>query len=167
MHPEPGTAQDTGDGIVIRRGKSPEGAMRSALSVRATNAGTRAAIKQISALVDRTTANPDDIDRMEIALAEVLNNIVEHAYSGRNDGIIEVTIDSVPPGLHFTISDDGAEMPAGRLPGGNTAKTDLEPHQQAEGGYGLHLIRSVARKLRYERVGNHNQLSFKVVLGTE
>ncbi|WP_316648589.1 ATP-binding protein [Ovoidimarina sediminis] len=153
------------DGIVIRRGTSPEGAMRTALSIPATNEGTRLAIKKIAGLVDRSTASGDDIDRMEIALAEALNNIVEHAFADREDGVIEMTIDAAPPGLHFVITDDGVPMPAGRLPGGHTANPDRRAHEQEEGGYGLHLIREVARKLRYERVDDRNRLPFRIALG--
>jgi serine/threonine-protein kinase RsbW len=73
-------------------------------------------------------------------------------------------VDAAPPGLHFTITDDGAAMPTGRLPGGNTADPSREAHEQEEGGYGLHLIREVARKLRYERTETRNRLSFRIPL---
>lgn len=151
--------------MILKRGAGPEGVMRATLSVPATNEGTRAAIRHIAGLVDRTRVSADDADRLEIVLAEALNNIVEHAFADREDGIIEITIDAAPPGLHFTITDDGLPMPTGRLPGGNTADPDREAYEQAEGGYGLHLIREVARKLRYERTYTHNRLTFRIPLG--
>jgi len=103
--------------------------------------------------------------QLEIALAEVFNNIVEHAYADRDDGQVEITVEMLPPGMHFAIVDTGAPMPAGRLPSGQTADPELSGHEQPEGGYGLHLIRIIAKKLRYKRVGDENHLTFRIALG--
>ena len=94
----------------------------------------------------------------------MFNNIVEHAYAGTTDGSIDVTVERQSPGMHFTFWDNGVPMPTGRLPGGNLPDPELAGHEQAEGGYGLRLIRQLARKLRYERVGNKNRLSFRIPL---
>ena len=136
----------------------------SMVTVPGTMDGTRSAIDQIIAMVEDMAVRSEDLHALEIALAEVFNNIVEHAYADRDDGVIEVILEAREPGLHLEIWDDGAPMPAGRLPGGAPADTSLEAHEQAEGGYGLFLIRQLARKLRYERTEGRNRLSFRVVL---
>ena len=129
-----------------------------------TAEGSRIAITRILTMIDPAEFALDDIYALEIALAEVLNNIVEHAYQSQENGEIEINVEPIELGLAFTIWDDGEPMPAGRLPLGHAADPERAPHEQAEGGYGLFLIRQLARKLRYHRVGDRNRLSFRIAL---
>lgn len=146
----------------------PDGSEKTLVfTVPATPDGTRAALRRIQQLVERRGVAADDVDAMEIALAEGLNNIVEHAYAGMDGGQVELHVSEIETGLFFEIWDDGVPMPAGRLPLGHAADPDRPAHEQAEGGYGLHLLRQLARKLRYERVGDRNRLSFRMTLGTD
>lgn len=98
----------------------------------------------------------------EVVLAEALNNIVEHAYASQS-GEIELTLHLHKSELVCRIEDHGTPMPGDRLPAGNlrTVKGDDLP----EGGFGWHLIRSLSRDLRYQRVGGRNQLSFRLDAG--
>jgi serine/threonine-protein kinase RsbW len=58
-------------------------------------------------------------------------------------------------------------MPKGRLPLGNPADVSRPAVEQEEGGYGLFMIRQLARKLRYTRLGDQNEISFRITLGAE
>lgn len=106
---------------------------------------------------------PADRGTAEIVLAEILNNISEHAYGGRG-GPIEICLLWEEMGIACTVIDTGAGMPHGQLPRG-----DLRVHPDAadlsEGGYGWFLIRSLTSDLRYLRQHNRNELSFRIVLG--
>lgn len=96
----------------------------------------------------------------EIVLAEVLNNIVEHAYAAQK-GAIEIALDLDEDGLHCTILDSGAAMPDHRLPEGkphDLGHTDDLP----EGGFGWFLIRSLAQDLQYVRMRSQNYLRFRL-----
>ncbi len=93
----------------------------------------------------------------EIVLAEALNNVVEHAYAEAT-GEIEFELAPEPDGLRCSIVDHGSAMPELRLPEGTLPAGD-EP---AEGGFGWFLIRSLARDLRYDRIGGTNRLSFSL-----
>lgn len=96
----------------------------------------------------------------EIVIAEVLNNIVEHAYSATS-GIIEVSVDLAEEGLLCTIADKGAAMPDNLLPQGHAQQIkDLD--NLPEGGYGWLLIRSLALDLQYSRLQGHNYLRFRL-----
>ncbi len=99
--------------------------------------------------------NPGDRSTAEIVLAEVLNNVVEHAYSGQA-GPIRLWLDHEPGRLRCRIEDEGAPMPGGCLPAGRLPDTA----ELAEGGFGWHLIRSLALDLQYERAGGTNRLHF-------
>ena len=97
---------------------------------------------------------------VQLVLAEVLNNIVEHAFDC-DDGKIELRLRSEARRLFCTILDFGAPMPQGLLPTGlpQSVGGDQPP---AEGGYGWFLIRAMAKNLLYRRIGSRNHLSFEV-----
>ncbi len=95
----------------------------------------------------------------EIVLAEVLNNIVEHAY-GDAGGTIRLCLALHDGGLLCRTEDRGMPMPQGRLPPG----IPPDPALTAEGGYGWHLIRMLARNLGYSRVAGVNCITFLLPL---
>lgn len=96
----------------------------------------------------------------EIVLAEVLNNIVEHAYA-RHPGKIEVLVELVAPELVCQIRDSGLPMPGECLPTGLLRPLG-EQDELPEGGFGWFLIRTLARDLAYRRADSCNQLSFRL-----
>lgn len=103
---------------------------------------------------------PDGRGSAELVLAEVLNNIAEHAYDA-GPGPVSVTLTDGAAGIACLIVDQGKAMPGGQLPKGvlpdatHAALEDLP-----EGGFGWHLIRTLTRDLAYQRTGGCNRLSF-------
>jgi serine/threonine-protein kinase RsbW len=107
---------------------------------------------------------PSDRDTAELVLAEVLNNIVEHAYA-RDGGLIEITLSRRPGELVCRVTDTGAPLPQGTLPEGRLPAADLSTLQLAdlpEGGFGWFLIRSLSHDLSYQRENGQNRLSFRL-----
>lgn len=96
---------------------------------------------------------PEDRGRAEILLAEVLNNIAEHACRGRT-GEIRLLVRLEPERLCLVVEDDGAAMPSGTLPEGALPEAATLP----EGGFGWFLIRTLAREISYLRDGKTNRL---------
>ncbi|MDR5652414.1 ATP-binding protein [Ruixingdingia sedimenti] len=94
---------------------------------------------------------------MELVLAEVLNNVVEHAYADRG-GEIEICVQRSGGGLVCCVADSGRPMPHGALPPGDLPGTDAA--DLPEGGFGWHLIRALSRDLDYRREGTRNLLRF-------
>jgi len=101
---------------------------------------------------------PEDIDTIQIILAEALNNVVEHAYPEDSKGDVTLMIRRRRGALMCEIKDRGRPMPNGRVPVGNhpSAKTDDGP--MPEGGYGWFLIRELVRDLIYDRKNGENVL---------
>lgn len=95
----------------------------------------------------------------ELVLAEVLNNIVEHAYA-RHSGEIEVTLSRDARGILCEIADTGLPMPHEGLPAGQLPALDGD--DLPEGGFGWHLIRTLSRDLEYRREGGKNLLRFRL-----
>ncbi len=93
----------------------------------------------------------------EIVLAEVLNNIVEHAYAGTT-GVIELKLSPRAGTLCCDVRDFGVALPDGRVPGALLPAGDADG--PPEGGFGWYLIHSLASDLRYRRRGGCNHLRF-------
>ena len=107
------------------------------------------------------TAQEDDLrGTAEIVLAEVLNNIVEHAYADQA-GDITLRLVRHDGEVHCTVSDTGAPMPGLCLPEGRFQPLkDLA--DLPEGGFGWFLIRSLTEGLAYQRSKGRNRLSFQL-----
>jgi len=100
----------------------------------------------------------DSRGTVEIVLAEVLNNVVEHAYANY-PGQIDMQITSGVGFLFVRLVDTGLPMPGGDLPGGALGKaTSIQ--DLPEGGFGWYLIRSLSQELTYMRDGQDNVLTF-------
>lgn len=93
----------------------------------------------------------------EIVIAEVLNNIVEHAYAG-SQGDIELSVQPVSGGLWCSVTDQGTPMPDNKLPGAKAP--DVQADDMPEGGFGWYMIHALAQGIRYARVGGKNRLTF-------
>lgn len=104
---------------------------------------------------------PDDAGILELTLAEVLNNVVEHAYAGLGAGPVDLTLSHADGRLHCRVEDRGHPMPPlaamdRAMPATDVAGTDL-----AEGGWGWALVRSLTEGLAYSREGDRNLLTFE------
>lgn len=108
--------------------------------------------------------DPDAIELAELVLAEVLNNVVEHAYAEHAGGIIELEAWRGTDRLHMRVRDDGVPMPGGALPEGKRHDPKVETRDLPEGGFGWSIIRDLAQDLRYQRDGMRNDISFALDL---
>jgi len=105
---------------------------------------------------------------VEIALAEALNNIVEHAYAGRAGRIgIAAVLDGAQ--LRCTLTDRGRPLPGLCPPEGDGPALDRTGAEMPEGGFGWFLIRTLTRAQRYERTADVNRLTlaFELETGTD
>jgi serine/threonine-protein kinase RsbW len=112
---------------------------------------------------DRLGSLPEDQrGTAELLLAEVLNNVVEHAYAN-GTGEIKVTVALCGRSLLFRVLDRGVALPGHVLPPGELG--DYGPQGDLpEGGFGWHMIRTLAKDVDYRRQDGCNQLSFRLDL---
>lgn len=104
--------------------------------------------------------SPEMRFNVELILAEVLNNIVEHGYRGL-EGEIELVVTPAMDGLVFRVADSGHPMPDEILPEGNLPEHGCI-EDLPEGGFGWFLIRELSKDLEYRRESGRNLLSFRV-----
>lgn len=129
------------------------------LTLAADGESIRAALAILAAHLSAAGLAPDHCATAELVLAEVLNNVAEHAYAGQG-GQVAVALRIEPAGVRCRVTDRGHPMPGGAPPEGLLPA--LHPHDLPEGGFGWFLIRELSRELRYARIAGENVLSFVV-----
>lgn len=130
------------------------------LEFRADTVSVHQSLAQIRDLPPLSGLSEDDRSVAELVLAEVLNNVVEHAY-GADGGRVTVSLVEDPAGLRCQVIDEGRAMPGGQLPEGRLpGATGTDVADLPEGGFGWHLIRSLTVDLTYARVDGQNRLGF-------
>lgn len=102
---------------------------------------------------------PDDAaGTIEIALAEALNNIVEHAYQPGAPGPISMTLSAGETCVSCELRDRGMALAEFKPP--ERAAPDLTGARATlpEGGFGRSLIFALADRVRYQRHDTENRL---------
>lgn len=105
-----------------------------------------------------TAVDADAMGRLELVLAEVMNNVAEHATTGGGSGSMHVCIVMQEAGLSCAITDDGGSLPADCLKPRSLPSVD--PLDLPEGGFGWFLIQGLTQALCYYREGHRNCLAF-------
>lgn len=78
------------------------------------------------------------------SFSEVFNNIVEHAYAGGDDALIDIRIETSASGLRLVLEDHGRPFDLdARMP------THLDPTSASESGRGLFIIRAFVDNMSY------------------
>ena len=130
------------------------------LSFEADPVAIRVALNRLRGSPPLSDLSTDQLSMAELVLAEVLNNVAEHAY-GETGGKVQVRLRRQANGVQFQIVDEGRPMPDGRLPDGRLpGGADVAVDDLPEGGFGWHVIRSLCSDLTYARIGGQNRLSF-------
>lgn len=106
----------------------------------------------------------DTMGRLELVLAEVMNNVAEHACDaaapGAVPGSMHLCVVMHDTGLSCAITDDGGKLPADCLK--PRSLPALDPLDLPEGGFGWFLIQGLTQSLCYYREENRNCLAFTV-----
>lgn len=141
------------------------GSVLSRSAFRATFDNVRLAIENAMTTLEPLNLPDEEKSSVEIALAEALNNVVEHAYPDGAPGDVKLVLRHGRAGLLVEIRDNGLPMPNGRTPEG-THPTEAQPSNDLpEGGFGWFLIRELARDLVYDRENGENFLIFRLAVG--
>ena len=128
---------------------------RNRLFLNADFGSVRDALGQLFPPAD--TLDEDSRAVAELVLAEVLNNVVEHAYGGAG-GKIDLSLRRGAGWIAFRVADAGLPYPANALPVVRSDPSGSLP----EGGFGWGLIRALATGVAYRRAGRVNVLVFRV-----
>ncbi|MBV0913342.1 ATP-binding protein [Anianabacter salinae] len=105
----------------------------------------------------------DTCAELELLLAELMNNVVEHGRPRAAPGILDVKLTASRRGVAVEVRDDGRPLPphllcAPVLPAGDAAGA-------AEGGYGWPLIHMLGEGLRHDRQAGWNVTALRLRSG--
>lgn len=134
------------------------------LSFTPSEAETRGAMVMLGQLLRAQNLGVSDVERAELVLTEVLNNVVEHAMTKTGSGQISTKIDIGTEALWCCVTDAGKPMPRGGIPSGRAVGPEKAINDLPEGGFGWLLIRALTTDLRYHRSTSQNQLAFSIPL---
>lgn len=95
----------------------------------------------------------------QLVLEEALSNVIRHGFADDRKHEILICINVGAEEIEITIVDDGREFDPGLAPA-------VDTHESIEkrkvGGLGIHLMRSMATDMRYQRIDNKNNLSLRI-----
>ena len=119
----------------------------------------REEFRKVVEALDRLAAehhlDADVVGDMQVALDEVLTNIVDYGYTDDAEHEIRIQLRVLGSAIEATIEDDGApfnplesEVPDSRAP----------LRERRIGGIGLHFVKNLMSEVSYNRVAGHNRL---------
>ena len=135
-----------------------------ALDLRSAPEEVRAALGLASGWLLARDLPPQVRGTVELVLAEVLNNVAEHAYGGACRGAIHLELRASEGRIDLAIRDEGRAMPGGHPPPGEQVDLDVPLADLPEGGFGWFLIRHLAERVRYRREAGANLLEIRIPL---
>lgn len=81
------------------------------------------------------------LTELELAMTEAVSNVVRHGYEGRPGQTVELVVDVDEEALVLRILDSGPPF--------DPMAVDVDLSEPGSGGYGIHLIRTVADQLTW------------------
>lgn len=124
----------------------------------ATPMATRRALRGLRAALERVAVAPELMGRVELVIAEVLNNVAEHAGAGLTIPVVCLVTELCGGGVRVTVSDSGRSMTGGTPPAGTLPERNVPRENLPEGGFGWYLIRAQADAVGYSREDGKNNL---------
>ncbi|WP_420585976.1 ATP-binding protein [Ruegeria sp.] len=131
------------------------------LNFAATEVEASAGIAQLSRCLAAQGLPAQKAGDVKIALAEAINNVVEHAYADVTPAKVKVRCRLHRNWLHILISDTGSPLPGFRVPDGVPAELGSSIDDLPEGGFGWFLIHELTSDIHYERSNGCNRLSLR------
>ena len=125
----------------------------------ATIRNRREELRRVRDAVDRLGAEnrlaAEIVSDMQVALDEILTNIVDYGYTDDAEHEIRVRVKVLDNVLEATVEDDGVAFnPLESAP----PDTRAPLRERRIGGVGLHFVKSLMNEVSYNRLGDRNRL---------
>jgi serine/threonine-protein kinase RsbW len=128
------------------------------LTLRSTLAEVERISREFGEFADRHGLVLNVRHDMNLALEEIVTNIIVHGYKGRDDQLITVEVTVAPGHITARVEDTGLAFDPLQLPPPDVT-APLE--QRRPGGLGIHLSKKLLDYLHYARVGGKNHLELR------
>jgi anti-sigma regulatory factor (Ser/Thr protein kinase) len=92
-------------------------------------------------------------DQIALAVDEAATNVIEHAYGGADDRIVEVRYEDRGEDLRVDVVDNGARVDPKAMP-----RVDLDRYasERRKGGLGVHLMSKIMDSVTFRRSARRN-----------
>jgi sigma-B regulation protein RsbU (phosphoserine phosphatase) len=101
---------------------------------------------------------PNVVHDLNLALEEIITNIISYGYTDDREHEIRVRLSVQPGEIKAEVEDDGQPFNPVEAPEPDTTKS-LE--ERKIGGLGIHLVRKLMDQIEYKRQGDRNLLTIK------
>jgi len=91
--------------------------------------------------------SPKDVYNIQLAADEAASNVIEHAYEGVDNGILELSCGMLDDTIRIVLTDHGEPFDPGLIPMPDL-KADLS--ERRIGGLGIFLMRKLMDEVHYE-----------------
>lgn len=122
------------------------------ITVRSNNRDIRIPCDYLRIYSKRAGVPEETINMCELALQELLTNLVDHAYAGDLNQLIKVAFSISPEQIIIHTYDTGipaqVNLDAVQMP---------QPEELAEGGYGIAIMKSVMDEVNYSHSNGTNE----------
>lgn len=112
-----------------------------------------------NSLLERRGVAQETVYATNVALEEVLSNVIRHAFEDRKQHEISLHLRVGEGGVELWFVDDGREFDPLSAPAVDV-RAPLE--ERTVGGLGIHLLRNLVSEIRYERAGGRNHLQLRI-----
>jgi serine/threonine-protein kinase RsbW len=130
---------------------------KSTLKIKSVAANIHKLEKFVEDICDEFNINNTYFGNILVTLTEALENAIYHGNKSNPDKNIQITFESKPKGLLFTIADEGEGFDYNNIPDA----TDVEGNPDKK-GTGLFLIRSLADEVKFKDNGCTIQIMFYI-----
>jgi anti-sigma regulatory factor (Ser/Thr protein kinase) len=110
-------------------------------------------------LLERCGAGERTVYATELALEEILSNVIRHGYQDGDRHEISLVLRVGEGGVELEVEDDGREFDPTAAP---APELDRPLAERQVGGLGIHLLRTFVSEIRYERLGDRNLLRLRI-----
>jgi anti-sigma regulatory factor (Ser/Thr protein kinase) len=104
--------------------------------------------------------NDKDVYNIQLATDEAASNIIEHAYEGVSDGLLEISCGLQKDKFTIILVDHGESFDPSEVPLPNL-KADLS--ERKIGGLGLYLMRKLMDEVHYDADSKNNRNTLTLI----
>lgn len=122
-------------------------------------------LDKLAAFVEEVAAelelDPELGMNLNLALEEVVSNVILYAYPKEKDGTINISAANVNDALVFTITDKGKAFDPTKV---DEADVTLSAEERPIGGLGIFIVKNIMDEVSYERLDVQNVLTLKKII---
>ena len=116
-------------------------------------------IESMSEFLNQQSSNPQALYHAQLTVEEMGTNIIKYGYDDKLEHRITLRVECLAECLRLRILDDGHPFDVRQVP---EPDPELALDDRNPGGWGISLVRRLARRIDYERRDGLNVLTIEI-----